>query len=136
MVWAAQLVGTIAVAVAIYLFFGHGGPVFADVDPRLLRYALYAILGASVPALSYVRPFKRSLNADVAAANARGGTPDPGLRSELLRRMQIGGALSELPLAMGALCLFAGGDRQWLVAGACVSVALRLSYRPFTAARR
>lgn len=136
LVWGTQLAGTAAVAIAIYLFFGQGAPVFANVDPAWTRYGLYGILGASVPALWYVRRFKRALNADIAAANAHGGVPDPGLRADMIRRLQIGGALCELPLALGALYLLTGGERRWFIAGACVSLALRLSYRPFTAASR
>ncbi|MGZ5035712.1 MAG: hypothetical protein ACXWGT_02780 [Usitatibacter sp.] len=134
--WGTQLAGTAAVAIAIYLFFGDRGAVFANVDPEWTRYGLYGILGASVPALMYVRRFKRSLNADIAAANAGRGEPDPRLRAELMRKLHIGGALCELPLALGALYLLAGGERRWFIAGACVSLALRLSYRPFTAASR
>ena len=136
LVWGTQLAGTVAVAVAIYLFFGDRGPVFAGVDPGWTRYGLYGILAASVPALMYVRGFKRSLDADIAAWNASSGSPDPRARAELMRRMQIGGALCELPLALGTLYLLAGGERRWFVASACVAVALRLSYRPFTAASR
>jgi hypothetical protein len=135
-VWGTQLAGTAAVAVAIYLFFAHGAPVFANVDPEWTRYGIYAILAAAAPALGYLRRFKRSLDADIAAANSHGGAPDPRARSELLRKMQIGGALCELPLAFGALYLMAGGERRGFVAGACVSLTLRLSYRPFTAASR
>ncbi|HEY4997842.1 MAG TPA: hypothetical protein VII36_01805 [Usitatibacter sp.] len=131
--WGAQLAGTAGIAIAIYLFFGQGAPVFAGVDPEWTRYGLYGILAASGPALWYVRRFKRALDADIAAANAHGGVPDSRLRAELLRKLQIGGALCELPLALGALYLLAGGERRWFVASACVSLALRLSYRPFTA---
>ena len=135
LVWGTQLAGTAAVAIAIYLFFGHGSPVFANVDPEWMRYGVYAILAAAGPALWYVRRFKRTLDADIAAANSRGGVADPQLRSALLRKLQIGGALCELPLALGALHLMAGGERRSFIAGACVSLALRLSYRPFTAKR-
>jgi hypothetical protein len=136
LVWATQLAGTIAVAIAIYLFVGEGRAVFANVDPQWMRFGLYGILAASVPALWYVRGFKRALNADIAAADARGGIPDGKARAELMRKLQIGGALCELPLALGALCLLAGGERRWFIAGACVTLALRLSYRPFIAGRR
>jgi hypothetical protein len=82
-----------------------------------------------------VRRFKTALDADLAALKARSGEPDPKLRAELLRKLQIGGALCEIPLALGAIYLMAGGERRWFVAAACVSLALRLSYRPFTAKR-
>jgi hypothetical protein len=121
------------VAIAIYLFFGHGSPVFANVDPEWMRYGVYAILAAGAPALWYLRRFKHALDADVAAVDSRDGVADPQLRSELLQKLQIGGALCELPLAFGALHLMAGGERRGFIAGACVSLALRLSYRPFPA---
>lgn len=130
------MAGTVAIAIALYIFFGHGSPFFSNVDPEWTRYGFYAILAASGPALWYVRRFKRSLDADIAAARARGGAPDPRLRAELLRKLQIGGALCELPLALGAIYLMAGGERRYFIAAACVSIALRLSYRPFTAAKR
>ena len=125
-----------AVAVAIYLFFGKGAPVFAGVDPEWTRYGLYGILAAGIPAIWYVRRFKRALNADIAAVIRQGGVPDPRLRQELLKKLSVGGALCELPLALGALYLMAGGETRWFVSAAMVSVALRLSYRPFTGSKR
>ena len=83
-----------------------------------------------------MRRFKRALNADLAAAGKQGGVPDPLLRKELLRRLSVGGVLCELPLALGALYLMSGGESRWFVAAAAVTIALRLSYRPFTAAKR
>ena len=135
LVWGAQLAGTVAIAIAIYLFFGKGTPVFAGVDPEWTRFGLYGILAAGIPAIWYVRRFKRALNADMAAVR-QGGVPDPRLRQELLRKLSVGGALCELPLALGALYLMAGGESRWFVGAAAVSIALRLSYRPFTAAKR
>jgi hypothetical protein len=136
LVWATQLLGTVAIAIAVYVFFGSGSPFFSNVDPEWTRYGLYGILAASGPALWYVRRFKRSLDADIAATRRGSGEPDPRLRAELLKKLQIGGALCELPLALGAVYLMAGGERRWFVAAACVSLALRLSYRPFTASKR
>jgi hypothetical protein len=77
-----------------------------------------------------VRRFSAALNADIAAART-GGAPDPSARAELLRKLQVGGVLCELPLALGVLYLMAGGEKRWFVTAACVSIALRLSYRPF-----
>ena len=91
-----------------------------------------AILLATIPAIWYVREFKAALDQDLAAARAAGGVPDVRSRTELLRRLSIGGALCELPLAVGVIYLLAGGERRWFVAAACVTLALRLSYRPFT----
>lgn len=134
--WGAQIAGTLAIAAAIYLFFGSGGAIISGVDPAWLRYGLMGILGASVPALWYLRPFKATLDADIAAANSHGGVPDPQRRQELMRRLAVGGALCELPLALGVVYLLAGGEPRWFVGAACVTLALRLSYRPFTIASR
>ena len=131
MVWGAQLAGTVAIAIAIYLFFGTGAPMLRGVDPEWARYGLIGILVASGPALWYLRGYKASLDDDSAAARSRGGAPDPERRRELLRKLSIGGALCELPLALGAIYLLTGGEKRWFIAAACVSVVLRLSYRPF-----
>jgi hypothetical protein len=132
LVWGAQLAGTVAIAIAIYLFFGKAKPVFAGVDPGWMRFGLYGILAAGIPAIWYVRGFKRALNADMAAVASQGGVPDWRLRQELLKKLSVGGALCELPLALGALYLMAGGEIRWFVMAAMVSLVLRLSYRPFT----
>jgi hypothetical protein len=136
LVWGAQLAGTVAIAIVIYLFLGGRAAVIQGVDPAWTRFGLLGILLASGPALWYVRRYKRTLDADIAAARARGGAPDPQQRRELLRKLSVGGALCELPLALGVIYLLAGGELRYFVAAACVSVALRLSYRPFTGGSR
>jgi len=132
MIWGAQLAGTVGIAAGIYLFFGSGGPVIFPFDPEWKRYALYGFLGASVPALWYLRTFKRALDRDIAASRERDGQPEPQLRQELLRKLSLGGALCELPMALGVLYLLAGGEVRAFVTAACLSVVLRLSSRPFT----
>ena len=136
LVWGTQLAGTVAIAAAIYLFFGTGAPFIQGVDPAWTSFGLMGILAASGPALWYLRRFKATLNDDIAAARARGGVPDPQRRRELLRKLSLGGALCELPLALGAMYLLAGGEKRWFIAAALVSVALRFSYRPFTGSSR
>ena len=131
MLWGAQVAGTIAIAVAIYYFLGNSAPLIR-VDPEWTRQGFVGILAMSVPALWYLRKFKRALDADIAAARARGGAPDPLLRNELLRKLSIGGALCELPLALGVIYLLAGGEKRWFIGAACITLALRFSYRPFT----
>jgi len=132
MVWGAQLAGTIAIAIAIYLFFGGVGPLIQGADPEWMRFGLLGILAASLPALWYLRGYKSALVSDITAMRSRGGTPDPQKRAALLRQLAIGGALSEIPLALGVIYLLAGGEPRWFVTAAAVTVALRLSYRPFT----
>jgi len=136
MLWGAQVAGTVAIAVAVYLFFGDRAPVFAGVDPEWTRHGFLGILVMSVPALWYLRTFKRSLDADIAVTRERNGLPDPQRRNDLLRKLSIGGALCELPLALGVIYLLAGGEKRWFVGAACVALALRLSYRPFTGSSR
>lgn len=136
MLWGAQLAGTVAIAIAIYLFFGSGAPVIQGVDPAWTRHGLMGILLMCVPALWYLRGFKSALLDDIAAARARGGVPDPQRRRELIRRLSIGSALCELPMALGVIYLLAGGEKRWFVAAACITIALRLSYRPFTGSSR
>ena len=135
MLWGAQVAGTIAIALAIYFFLGNSAPLIL-VDPEWTRQGFVGILAMSVPALWYLRKFKRALDADIAATRARGGAPDPPLRNELLRKLSIGGALCELPLALGVIYLLAGGEKRWFIGAACITLALRLSYRPFTAKAR
>ena len=128
--------GTIAIAFAIYIFFGESAPFFGAIDPDWTRFGLVGILAAGAPALGYMRRFSAALNEDARAMQASGGVPDPRARQELLRKLQVGGVLCELPLALGAIYLMAGGEKRWFITAACVSLALRLSYRPFRAARR
>ena len=121
-----------AIALAIYLFFKFQGiePVAAP-ESFWARYGAYALLAAGVPALSYVRTFKRSLNAYAASATSA-GTHDAERHLDLLRRLSIGGALCELPMALGVLQLLTGGEMRLFVGGAIITLAMRLSYRPFT----
>ena len=134
MLWGAQVVGTIAIAGTIYFFLAHS-PALIRVDPEWTRQGFIGILAMSLPALWYLRTFKRALDADLAASRARNATPDPALRSDLLRKLSIGGALCELPLALGVIYLLAGGEKRWFIGAACITLALRLSYRPFTMSR-
>jgi hypothetical protein len=132
MLWGAQVAGTVAIAIAVYLFLGDRAPVIVGVNPEWTRHGFLGILVMSVPALWYLRTFKRSLDADIAATRERNGLPDPVRRGDLLRTLSIGGALCELPLALGVIYMLAGGEKRWFVGAACVTLALRLSYRPFT----
>lgn len=122
-----------AIAFAIWIFLGNSGAMIPGVDPEWMRFGLVGILAAGGPALWYLRRFSAALDADIAATRARSGTPDPARRNDLLRKLSIGGALAELPMALGVIYLLAGGEKRLFVAAACVSIALRLSYRPFRA---
>ena len=133
--WIAQMIGTLVLAAAVLYFVRSAGVSFSDGDPDWRRYAMLGILVGIAPALLYLRTFKPALDADEAAIAAR-GTPDPAARALLLRTLAIGGALCEIPMAMGVVQLLLGGETRWFLGATLVTIALRLSYRPFTQRRR
>ena len=133
--WIAQMIGTLVLAGAVLYFVRSGSAPFAvgegETDWR--RYAMLGILIGIAPAMLYLRTFKPALDADEAAIRKL-GKPDPAMRASLMRSLAIGGALCELPMAMGVVQLFFGGETRWFLGATMVTIALRLSYRPFTKA--
>jgi hypothetical protein len=128
--WGAQIVGTIVIAVVVYYYFRYAGSPFAG-NEEWARWAQNAILLAALPAMMYLRKYKPWLDADAKALRLH-GRPDPAVRTGLLRSLAVGGALCELPMAMGVVHLLLGGQPRWFVGAALITIALRLSYRPFT----
>ena len=129
--WVAQMIGTIVLAAVVLAYVRSAGAPFATTgESEWRKYAMLGILVAIAPALLYLRTFKARLNADEAAAEAR-GAPDPALRAILRKSLAIGGGLCELPMAMGVVQLFFGGETRWFLGATLVTIALRLSYRPF-----
>ena len=128
--WVAQMVGTLVLAGAVLFFFRTAGSPFANVDPDWKRYAVAGILIGIVPAMLYLRIFKEALDADEAAVRAR-GAPDPAIRPIFMRALAIGGAMCEIPMAMGVVHLLFGGEMRWFLGATLITIALRLSYRPF-----
>jgi hypothetical protein len=128
--WVAQMIGTIVLALAVYYFIRSAGAPFADVDPDWKRYAAGGALLGIIPAMLYLRIFKEALDADDAAVRAR-GAPDPVIRPIFLRALAIGGALCEIPMAMGVLHVLFGGEMRWFAGATAITIALRVSYRPF-----
>ncbi|HEX4762844.1 MAG TPA: hypothetical protein VFU92_00850 [Usitatibacter sp.] len=130
-IWVAQLIQSLVLCGAVLLFLQMSGPLAStDAGPEWRRYAIYAVLLAGVPAMLYLRTFKGLLDADLAAERGR-GMPDPELRGRLSHSLRIGGLLCDLPMAFGALQLFFGGETRWFVGATLVTIAIRLSYRPF-----
>ena len=128
--WVAGMIGSLVLCGVVIVFMKSlGSPLGADPDWK--RYALYGIVAGVAPALLYLRTFKPLLDADIAAERAH-GMPDPVLRRKLARALAIGGALCEIPMALGVVQLFFGGETRWFLGATMVTVALRLSYRPFT----
>jgi hypothetical protein len=129
--WVAQMAGTLVLAGAVLLLVQSAGTPFPNADPDWKRYAVAGILAGIAPAMLYLRIFKEALNADEAAVRAR-GVPDPAIRPIFMRALAIGGGLCEIPMAMGVLHLLFGGETRWFLGATLVTIALRLSYRPFT----
>jgi hypothetical protein len=129
--WVAQMIGTLVLAAVVLAFVKAVGAPLATGAYDFQRYAMLAILGAAVPALVYLRHYKRIVLADERALR-EGGHPDPAARTLLLRSLALGGALCELPMALGVLHLMFGGDTRWFLCATLVTIAVRLSYRPFT----
>ena len=131
--WIAQIVGTLVIAGAVYFFIGASSFKPGTMEAEWRRYLLYGMLAAALPAVLYLRHYKRLLLQDLRLERER-GTPHPEARTVLARALALGGALSELPMAIGAVQLLFGGDMRTFLGGTMVSIALRLSYRPFTKA--
>ena len=133
--WVAQMIGTIVLAAVVLTYVrSAGAPFMTDGESPWRTYAMMGILFGIGPALLYLTTFKARLDADEAAARAR-GTPDPALRMLLRKSLAIGGALCEIPMAMGVVQLFFGGETRWFLGATMITIALRLSYRPFNRAR-
>lgn len=131
--WVAQMIGTLVLAAAVLAFMrSMSGPLSGENE--LKRYAMVGILVMGAPALIYLRTFKSRLDEDERRVRER-GSPEPAARAALLKGLSIGGALCELPQAFGVVALFLGGETRWFLGATLVTIALRLSYRPFTRAR-
>ena len=129
--WVAQLIGTIVLAAAVMAFVrGVMGPLSSG-DTQWKRYAFSGIFVAAVPALVYLRTFKQRLDEDDRLMRKNDGRPDPVARLALMKALAIGGAFCELPQAMGVVYLFMGGETRWFLGATLVTIAIRLSYRPF-----
>ncbi|HET7730192.1 MAG TPA: hypothetical protein VFK48_09180 [Usitatibacter sp.] len=128
--WVAQMIGTIVLCGAVLVFVKAMGTPFSTGENEWKRYAMLGVMLGGIPALAYMRTYKAALNLDDRLERER-GVPDPAARIALRRGLTIGGALCEIPMAMGVVQLFFGGDTRWFLGATLVTIALRLSYRPF-----
>jgi len=133
--WIVQVVQTVVLFGVVMLFVNELGGRAGTIAKEWERYALYGLVAAAVPAMLYVRWYKHILNADAAAMSARNGEPDPATRKTLQRSLALGGALCDLPMALGALVLVFGADKRYFIGGTLITLAIRLSYRPFVRPR-
>ena len=131
--WIAQMIGTMVLAAVVLAFVRSIGGVLGETHPDWKQYAMLGILMGIAPALLYLRTYKPLLDADEAAIRKL-GKPDPAVRARLMRALAIGGALCEIPMAMGVVQLFFGGETRWFLGATFITIAIRLSYRPFTKA--
>jgi hypothetical protein len=129
--WVVQMIGTVVLAAVVLVFFRASDTILKDIDPKWALYALYAATAAIIPPLLYLRHFKRVLDVDRSATLARGGTPEPDIRASLMHAIRVGGALCELPQAVAVVHLLLGGQTRWFLCATLVTLAIRLSYRPF-----
>ena len=131
--WVAQMIGTIVLCGAAIAFMRTIGKPLVDGDTVWKDYAAMGIIAGLAPALLYLRWYKRILDQDVRLERSR-STPDPEARRVLQKALLLGGALCELPMAMGVVYLLLGGEMRWFLGSTFLTIALRLSYRPFTKA--
>jgi hypothetical protein len=129
--WISQMFGTLVLAAVVLYFARSIGAAMGEPHAEWQRYAMLGVLLGIAPALLYLRTFKPALDADERAVRAL-GAPDPAARARLMRTLAIGGALCEIPMAMGVVQLFFGGETRWFLGATFITVAMRLSYRPFT----
>lgn len=133
--WVAQMVGTVVLCGAVLVLMKAIGNRAASGDADWKHYAMAGILLGSLPALVYLRWYRQILNQDVRLERESGGAPDPGARRLLQRSLVLGGALCEIPMALGAVQLYFGGETRWFFGATLLTIAMRLSYRPFNKAR-
>lgn len=129
--WVVQLIGTLVIAGVVLVFFRSVGAPIKGTEPAWALYALYAMVALVIPPILYLRNFKEVLDVDAEAMKRNGGVPDPAIRAVLARALRVGGVLSELPQAMGVVHVLLGGETRWFLGATLITIALRLSYRPF-----
>jgi hypothetical protein len=129
--WVAQMIGTVVLCGAAIAFVRTIGKPLVDGDTVWKDYAAVGIIVGIAPAMLYLRWYKRILDQDVRLERSHGAA-DPAARRLLQKALVLGGALCELPMAMGVVHLLLGGEMRWFLGATLLTIALRLSYRPFT----
>jgi hypothetical protein len=129
--WIVQIVGTLVLLGVVMAFARSGEFRLGTIPEEWKRYAIFAVLVAGAPAILYLRHYKQLLDYDAALERQR-GSPDPAARAVLTKALVVGGAMCELPMAVGVIQLLLGGETRWFLGGTMIAIALRLSYRPFT----
>jgi hypothetical protein len=130
--WLVQMVGTLIIS-GVVLAFARSSMQLGTMDPAWKQYVMLALLAAGAPALLYLRHYRTLLLQDLRLERER-GSPHPEARNTLTKGLSLGSALCEIPMALGVVQLLFGGETRWFLAGTMFTIALRLSYRPFTKA--
>jgi hypothetical protein len=128
--WVVQLVGTVVLCGMVYLFMRSGNYQLGTLDDAWKRYLMLGVLGSAAPAMLYLRHYKALLLQDLRLERER-GSPDPRARTLLTKSLALGSALCELPMVIGVGQLLFGGEMRWFLGATMVTLAVRLSYRPF-----
>jgi hypothetical protein len=129
--WLVQIVGTLVLCGVGMMFARSGAVPPTPAEMEWKRYVFVAVLGAAAPALFYLRHYKQLLDYD-ALLERKNGAPDPTARAVLARALTLGGVLCDIPMAVGAIQMLLGGEVRWFLGGTMITLALRLSFRPFT----
>ena len=130
LVWAVQIVGTLVLLGVVLAFARSGDFRLGSIPDDWKRYVVFALLAGGIPAILYLRHYKKLLDYDAVLERQR-GKPDVPARTLLMKSLVLGGAMCELPMAIGVVQLLLGGETRWFLGGTMISIALRLSYRPF-----
>ena len=129
--WLVQMIGTLVLMAVVLAFARNTELQPGSMSADWKRYLVFGILAAGVPALAYLRHYKRIFDQDVALERQNGGVPHAQARATLTKALALGGALCELPMAVGVAQLLFGGETRWFLGATLVTIGLRLSYRPF-----
>ena len=129
--WIVQMIGTLVLMAVVLAFARNTDLKLGSMSDEWKKYLMFAVLAAGAPALLYLRHYKRVLLQDAALERQNGGRPHAEARAILMKALALGGALCELPMALGVVQLLFGGEQRWFLGATLVTIALRLSYRPF-----
>jgi len=128
--WVAQMVGTLFVAAAVFAFVKYMGAPLATAKYDFQRYMLGAILVAALPAILYLRHYRRLVVADEVAVERTG-------KANLRPRAAAEGACPgrrAVRAADGARGRAPDVRRRdaMVPVPTLITIAVRLPYRPFT----
>jgi hypothetical protein len=129
--WLVQMIGTLVLSGAVLYFARNSSLQLGTMGEDTKRYILPGILVAAAPALLYLRHYRTLLKQDLQLERQH-GAPHATARATLTKALVLGSALCEMPMALGVVQLLFGGETRLFLGATMVTIAMRLSYRPFT----